>query len=56
LHGHHLVKTSKLPAVFGMGAMFLKYAMDDYQALQTYLKRLEYGWMLAESFLRRREE
>jgi isopentenyl-diphosphate Delta-isomerase len=55
LHGHHLVKSSKIPAVFGMGAMFLKYAMDDYQALQTYVKRLEYGWMLAESYLRRKE-
>lgn len=55
LHGHHLVKTSKTLAVFGMGAMFLKHATDDYANLQTYVKRLEYGWMLAEAFLKRND-
>lgn len=54
LHGHHLVKQSRIPAVFGMGAMFLKHATTDYATLRRYVERLQYGWMLAEAFLRRR--
>ncbi|MFT3738811.1 MAG: isopentenyl-diphosphate delta-isomerase [Breznakibacter sp.] len=54
LHGHHLVKLSQTPAVFGMGAMFLKHATSGYDTLRQYVEQLQYGWMLAEAFLKRR--
>jgi len=52
LDGYHLVKSSPLPAVFGMGSMFLKYAYEGYTQLETYIKHLQQGWLLADSYLK----
>ncbi|GAO31606.1 isopentenyl-diphosphate delta-isomerase, FMN-dependent [Geofilum rubicundum JCM 15548] len=52
LDGYRLVKSSQIPAVFGMGSAFLKHATEDYPTLQTFVKQIEKSLLLADQFLR----
>lgn len=52
LDGYRLVKSSQLPAVFGMGSAFLKHAREDYATLQTFVKQIEKSLLLADHFLK----
>ena len=51
LHGHYLVKKSKIPAVYGQASLFLKYARDDYSTLQSFVKHQIEGLVVANHFL-----
>lgn len=51
LHGHYLVKKSKIPAVYGQASLFLKYARDDYPTLQSFVKHQIEGLVVANHFL-----
>lgn len=55
LDGYYLTQISKLPAVVGMGAAFLNYALKDYAELQGFIANMAKGWQLAEAFLRVRQ-
>ncbi len=55
LDGFYLTKTCKLPAVVGMGAAFLQYALKDYEQLRSLIKDMEQAWQLADTFLRVKE-
>ncbi|SMO34048.1 isopentenyl-diphosphate delta-isomerase [Saccharicrinis carchari] len=55
LDGYYLTQLCKLPAVVGMGAAFLNYALKDYTELQNFIVNMRKGWQLAESFLRVRQ-
>lgn len=50
--GWYLTQKSALKAVFGMGSTFLKYAMDDYKTLQTFVDQLTKALGIASNFLR----
>jgi len=51
LDGYYLINKSKVPAVYGMGSSFLKYAKEDYQQLKKFtLSQIE-GLKMAYSFL-----
>jgi len=52
LDGYRLVKSSKLPAIFGMGSSFLQHARGDYSELQKYIKQIEKSILLADHFLK----
>lgn len=51
LLGYYLIKKSKHPAIFGQASAFLKYALNDYSDLQTYVKNLKSGLLLANTYL-----
>jgi len=51
LQGFYLVKKSNIPAVYGQASLFLKYAMDDYQTLQSFVKHQLEGLVVANHFL-----
>ncbi|NBU35756.1 MAG: isopentenyl-diphosphate delta-isomerase [Bacteroidetes bacterium] len=51
LHGYYLVKKSKIPAVYGQASLFLKYAREDYQTLQSFVKHQLEGLTVANHFL-----
>jgi len=52
LHGYRLVRTSVLPAVYGMGARFLKFADQGEAPLRDFVSALQKSWMLADAFLK----
>jgi len=52
LDGYYLLKKSPLPAVYGQASGFLKYAREDYAALQEFVKSQIRGLELAQAFLR----
>lgn len=52
LDGYYLLSKSKLPAVFGQGSAFLKYAMQDYECLRKFVHLQIKGLEMAYSFLR----
>lgn len=51
LLGYYLIKKSKHPAIFGQASAFLKYALNDYSDLQTYVSNLKNGLLLANTYL-----
>ena len=52
LDGYYLTNISKLSSVFGMGSAFLYYASKNYTMLETYVKQIQKGWMLCNSYLK----
>lgn len=52
LDGYHLINKSKLPAIYGQGSAFLKYAMRDYESLRKFVQTQIKGLEMAYSFLR----
>lgn len=55
LDGYHLIKKSKLPAVYGQASAFLTHARGDYETLQRYVASQVAGLSLSNAFLRLRE-
>lgn len=55
LDGYYLVKKSKLPAIYGQASTFLKYAREDYEQLQSFVKHQIKGLQMAYSYLQVRE-
>jgi len=51
LHGYQLIESSKLPAIYGQASAFLKYAMEDYAALQSFVRLQIAGLEMACRFL-----
>jgi isopentenyl-diphosphate delta-isomerase len=51
LHGYHLIKKSHIPSVYGQASLFLKYAREDYAALQSFVKYQIEGLTVANHFL-----
>jgi len=51
LDGYYLVRTSLLPAVYGMASTFLKYAREDYEQLRRYVHTQVKGLEMAYAFL-----
>jgi len=51
LHGFHLIKKSKIPAVYGQASLFLKYAREDYSTLQAFVRHQIEGLSVADHFL-----
>ncbi len=51
LEGYYLTKISKIPAVFGMGAAFLQYAMGDYEDLKNFMTQIKQSLLLASQYL-----
>ncbi len=52
LDGYYLINKSKLPAVYGQAAAFLKYAMQDYEKLRAYVKAQIEGLKMAYAYLK----
>jgi len=52
LDGYCLIGKSKLPAIYGQGSAFLKYAMQDYKTLRKFVQTQIKGLEMAYSFLR----
>jgi isopentenyl-diphosphate delta-isomerase len=52
LDGYYLLKKSKLPAVYGQASTFLKYALDEYETLRTYVENQVKGLEMAYAYLR----
>lgn len=52
LDGYYLVQKSKIPAVYGQAASFLKYAKEDYTQLRNYIQSQIRGLNLAYSYLK----
>lgn len=52
IDGYYLTNISSIPAIFGMGSQFLKYASKDYTALKNYVENLKTGWQLCKSYLK----
>lgn len=52
IDGYHLVKTSKLKAVYGQASSFLKHAKESYDELYTFVAHQIEGIKLAESYLK----
>lgn len=52
LDGYYLIKKSKIPAIYGQASTFLKYAREDYQPLQEFVKHQIRGLQMAYAFLR----
>ncbi len=51
LDGYYLINKSKVPAVYGMGSGFLRYAKEDYQKLKEFTRSQIEGLSLAYNFL-----
>lgn len=52
LDGYYLIQKSKIPAIYGQGSSFLKYAQLGQEALDTFTKHQIEGLLLAKSFLK----
>ena len=52
LDGYYLIHKSKIPAVYGQASSFLKYASDDYETLQQYIRYQVKGLQIAFAYLR----
>lgn len=52
LDGYYLIHKSKIPAVYGQASSFLKYARDDYETLQQYIRYQVKGLQIAFAYLR----
>jgi isopentenyl-diphosphate delta-isomerase len=52
LDGYYLTQKSVIPAVYGQASGFLKYAQDDYSALQAFAQSQVRGLELASAFLK----
>jgi isopentenyl-diphosphate delta-isomerase len=52
LDGYYLTNKSKLPAVYGQAAAFLKYAMQDYEKLRAFVKAQIEGLKMAYAYLK----
>lgn len=52
LDGYHLIRQSRLPAVYGQASAFLRYAREDYATLQRYVNTQLRGLELAHAYLR----
>ncbi len=52
LDAYYLINKSKLPAVYGQAAAFLKYAMQDYEKLRAYVKAQIEGLKMAYAYLK----
>lgn len=55
LDGYYLLKRSILPAVYGMGSTFLKYAQEDYAQLRDFVHTQVRGLEMAHAYLSIRE-
>ena len=51
LDGYYFTKKSKLPAIYGQAAMFLRYAREDYETLRGFVHSQVKGLQMANSFL-----
>ena len=52
LDGYHAISTSKLPALYGQAATFLKYASSSQEELDAFTQHQIQGLMLAKAFLK----
>lgn len=52
LDGYYLMEKLNLPSIYGQASGLLKYAMGDYEALQSFLLSQKEGLSVAHSFLR----
>ncbi len=52
LDGYYLMNKSELPATYGQGSAFLKYALQDYESLRKFVQSQIKGLEIAYSFLR----
>lgn len=52
LDGYYLLKKSHLTAVYGQASALLKYAMEDYTSLQSYVAQQIKGLEMATAYLR----
>jgi isopentenyl-diphosphate Delta-isomerase len=46
-----MINRSPLPAIYGQASGFLKYAMNDYASLRSYVSLQKEGLKLARKFL-----
>ena len=56
LDGYYFIKTSPLPAVYGMASGFLKHARDNYSSLREWANSHIDGLKMAHAYLRIRDE
>ena len=52
LDGYYLINKSEMPAIYGQGSAFLKYAMQDYESLRKFVEIQIKGLEIAYSFLK----
>lgn len=52
LDGYYFISKSKLPSIYGQASRLLRYAMDDYKVLESYLKDQISGLTFARAFLK----
>ncbi len=52
LDGHYFTSKLKFPSIYGQASSFLKYALDDYDMLQKFVRIQVEGLALARSFLK----
>jgi isopentenyl-diphosphate delta-isomerase len=52
LDGYEIINKSKLPAIYGQGSAFLKYATQDYKSLKKYIETQIKGLEMAYAYLR----
>ena len=55
LDGYYLIRKSALPAIYGMGLEFLRYAMDDYDRLRDFVHAQVQGLEMAYAYLTLKE-
>jgi len=51
LDGYYLIRSSTLPAIYGMASTFLKYAREDYEQLREYVHSQVKGLEMATAYL-----
>ena len=52
IDGYYLMKKSKMPSIYGMASTFLKYAKEDYEQLQAFMKVQTDGLKMANAYLK----
>ncbi|MCU0391658.1 MAG: isopentenyl-diphosphate delta-isomerase [Thermoflexibacter sp.] len=52
LDGYYCINKIQLPAIYGQASAFLKYAQENYEALQAYIETQVQGLALAKCFLK----
>jgi len=55
LDGYYLINKIQMPAIYGMGSQFLKYAMKDYASLKAFILTQIQGLKIAYSYLKIKE-
>lgn len=55
LDGYYLMKKSLIPAIYGQGSAFLRYAKEDYEGLRSHISLQIQGLEMAAKFLKIRD-